>query len=65
MSRYFTQSRPNGPSDRKEVKMRKRELEKLLFQAVADALGVEVNTPREAKSAQKRDVENHEHREAA
>lgn len=44
--------------------MRKRELEKLLFQAVADALGVEVTTPREAKSA-KGNEENHEHREAA
>jgi hypothetical protein len=45
--------------------MRKRELEKLLFQAVADALGVELNTSRETKSARKGATESHEHREAA
>jgi hypothetical protein len=59
-----------GLSDRKEAKMRKRELEKLLVQAVADALGVEMSGPRkEAKSAAskatKPAVEHHDHHHRA
>jgi hypothetical protein len=61
-----------GRSDRKEVKMRKRELEKLLVQAVADALGVEMSAPRkEAKAAAAKATKpavahpDHHHRVAA
>ena len=50
--------------------MRKRELEKLLVQAVADALGVEMSAPRkEAKTAApkatKPGVAHHHHHRAA
>ena len=38
-----------GAGKRKETRMRKREVEKLLYHAVAEALGIETDEPKKAE----------------